>query len=99
MQWAMGQVRKTIQKSFRKMSRQSNKYFKIKYKPGKVITFQKNLIGKQEEWELEILCDQGGTKTSVIGTAYFCPCCGQNAVERVFKESIDRKKNQINSLK
>jgi len=98
MKWAMSQVQKTIQKSFRKMSRHSNKYFKVKYKPGKKITFQNNPIGQQEEWELEILCDQCGTKTSVIGTAYFCPCCGHNAVKRVFNESMDRIKNQLNSL-
>lgn len=98
MQWAMSQVQKTIQKSFKKMSRQSNKYFKIKFKPGKVITFQNNPIGQQEEWELEIHCNQCGTKTGVVGTAYFCPCCGHNAVDRVFNESMDRIKKQINSL-
>lgn len=97
-QWAMSQVQQTIQKSFRKMSRHSNKYFKIKYKPGKMITFQNNPIGQREEWELEVLCDQCGTKTSVIGTAYFCPCCGNNAVDRVFNESMERIKNQLNSL-
>lgn len=98
MQWAMNHVQKTIQKSFRRMSRHSSKYFEIKYKPEKVVTFQNNPIGQQEEWELEILCDQCGTKTSVIGTAYFCPCCGYNAVNRVFNESMDRIKNQLNSL-
>lgn len=98
MQWAMGHVQKTIQKSFKKMSRHSNKYFKVKYKPGKRITFQNNPIGQQEEWELEILCDKCGTSTSVIGTAYFCPCCGHNAIERVFNESMNRIKNQLNSL-
>lgn len=97
-QWAMSQVQKTINKSFRKMSRHSNKYFKIKYRPGKKITFQNNPIGQQEEWELEILCNQCGTKTSVIGTAYFCPCCGHNAVDRVFNESMERIKIQLNSL-
>src|SRR5699024_1231388 len=97
-QWAMGQVQKTIQKSFRKMSRHSSKYFKVKYKPAKRITFQNNPIGQQEEWELEIHCDECGTKTSVIGTAYFCPGCGHNAIERVFTESMNRIKHQLNSL-
>jgi len=98
-QWAMSHVQKTIQKSFRKMSRHSNKYFQIKYKPEKVVTFQNNPIGQREEWELEILCDQCATRTSVIGTAYFCPCCGHNAVDRVFNESMNRIEKQLNSLK
>lgn len=98
MQWALSEIQKTIQKSFKSMSRNSNKYFKVSYKPGKKITFQNNPIGQQEQWELEIHCDQCGTRTSVIGTAYFCPCCGHNAVDRVFNVSMDRVKNQINSL-
>ncbi|WP_203249294.1 hypothetical protein [Sporosarcina beigongshangi] len=97
-QWAISEVQKTIQKSFREMSRSSNKYLKVSYKPGKKVTFHNNPIGQQEEWELEILCDQCGTKTSVIGTAYFCPCCGHNAVDRVFNVSMNRVKNQLNSL-
>ncbi|MCZ2258083.1 hypothetical protein [Sporosarcina sp. G11-34] len=98
MQWALSQIQKTIQKSFKEMSRNSNKYVEISYKPGKKVTFQNNPIGQQEEWELEIHCDLCGTRTSVIGTAYFCPCCGHNAVDRVFNVSMDRVKNQINSL-
>lgn len=98
MQWAMSKIDNTIKKSFKKVSRQSNKYFKIKYKPGKKITFQNNPIGQQEEWELEIICNQCGTETSVIGTAYFCPCCGHNAIDRVFSESLNRIRIQLNSL-
>lgn len=98
MQWALSEIQKTIQKSFKAMSRNSNKYVKVSYKPGKKITFQNNPVGQQEQWELEIHCDLCGTRTSVIGTAYFCPCCGHNAVERVFNVSMDRVKNQINSL-
>lgn len=98
LQWAKKQVQNTIQKSLKKMSRHSNKYFKIKYKPEKVVTFQNNPIGQREEWELEITCDQCATRTSVIGTAYFCPCCGHNSVERVFSESMNRIEKQLNSL-
>lgn len=98
LQMVMNQVQESIQKSFRKTSKYSSKYFKVKYKPGKKITFQNNPIGQREEWELEILCDQCSTRTSVIGTAYFCPCCGHNAIERVFSESMDRISKQLNSL-
>lgn len=98
LQWAMNQVQKTVQKSFRKMSKHSNKYFQVHYKPEKVVTFENNPIGQREEWELEILCECCNTKTSIIGTAYFCPCCGHNAVNRVFNVSLNRIENQLNSL-
>ncbi|ANU20550.1 hypothetical protein BBI15_10140 [Planococcus plakortidis] len=97
-QWAINEVQKTIHESFKKISRNSNKYVNIKYKPGKRISFQNNPIGQLEEWELIITCEQCETKTSVIGTAYFCPCCGHNSVDRVFNESIGRIENQLNSL-
>ena len=96
--WAINEVQKTINESLKEISRNSNKYINIKYEPGKRISFQNNPIGQLEEWELVITCEQCATKISVIGTAYFCPCCGCNSVDRVFNESIDRIKNQINSL-
>jgi hypothetical protein len=34
----------------------------------------------------------------VIGSAYFCPCCGYNAVDRVFDESIDTVQKMIESI-
>lgn len=67
----------------------SNKYINISYNPGKRTTFNNNPIGQREEWEVDITCDMCGTRYSVIGSAYFCPCCGYNAVEKVFDESID----------
>ncbi|MGP4073708.1 hypothetical protein ACTWQB_14265 [Piscibacillus sp. B03] len=94
-QWVMSEIQNTFQKSFKS---KSNKYFNVTFKPGKRISFQNNPIGQREEWELEIHCEQCGTRTSVIGTAYFCPCCGMNAVDRLFNESLDRIKKQLSSL-
>lgn len=98
MSWMKNQIQKSFDKSFKKMSHSSNKYIKIKYKPGKKITFENNPIGQQEKWELEIVCEKCGARTSVIGTAFFCPCCGNNAIDRVFVESMNRIKEQLNSL-
>lgn len=96
--WAMSHIQDTLDKSFRKMSRKSGKYIKIAYKPGKKISFVNNPLGQREEWEMEITCEKCGTRTSVIGTAYFCPCCGHNAVDRVFKESLSRITLQLKSI-
>lgn len=79
-------------------STRSNKYFRVTYKPGKKISFVNNPIGQRSEWELEIVCDKCETRYSVIGSAYFCPCCGHNGVDRVFGESLDTVQRMIDSI-
>lgn len=89
-----------MNKNFRSMARstQGNKNFKITYKPGRKVTFINNPIGQRPEWELEIICEKCQTRYSVIGSAYFCPCCGHNAIERVFNESLDTIRKMIESV-
>ena len=85
---------------FRDFARSSrrNKYVKITYKPSQKITFINNPIGQRAEWELDITCDKCQTRYSVIGSAYFCPCCGHNAVGHVFNESLNRVQTMIESI-
>lgn len=98
--YAMSYLSKEVDKMFGKMARnmRNNKYVKLTYKPGRKVTFENNPIGQKPEWELEINCDKCQTKYSVIGSAYFCPCCGHNAVERVFNESLDTVQKMIESI-
>lgn len=85
---------------FKKMvqSIPKNKYIKITYNPGRRISFHNNPIGQREEWENEITCEKCGTQFSVIGAAYFCPCCGYNSVDRTFEDSIDRITKMLKSI-
>ena len=87
--YAMSYLDKELNKSFKKLEKCSNKFIKIKYNPGKKITFINNPIGQSKEWNLDIKCKKCGTRYSVIGSAYFCPCCGYNSAEDVFEESLD----------
>lgn len=98
--YAMSYLNNEIDKIFGKMARsaKNNKYFKVTYKTGRKVTFENNPIGQKSEWELEITCEECETRYSVIGSAYFCPCCGHNAVERVFYESLDTVEKMIESL-
>lgn len=68
------------------------------YKPGKRITFTNNPIGQSEEWQIDITCEVCGVRYSVIGSAYFCPCCGHNSAVSVFDESIDTVEKMLQSL-
>lgn len=79
-------------------STKRNKFVKVTYKPGCRITFQNNPIGQSEEWETDITCEECGTRYSVIGSAYFCPCCGHNSAISAFDESMDSIEKMIASL-
>ena len=44
----------------------------------------------QEEYELNIICDNCQVRFSVIGAAYFCPNCGCNSVEKTANQSLEK---------
>lgn len=51
-----------------------------------------------EEMQLEIACEKCACRFAVIGSAYFCPSCGHNSVDRVFDDSLRKiraKKDNI----
>lgn len=97
---AMSYVQSELDKSFKDLERSTrvNKYLKIEYKPGHKITFINNPLGQSKEWEREIQCPNCQTRYSVIGSAYFCPCCGYNVIESVFDESLDTVTKMVESL-
>lgn len=76
----------------------NTKALKITYKPERKISFINNPIGQREEWENEITCENCRTQFSVIGTAYFCPCCGCSSVDRTFEASLDRINKMLNFI-
>jgi len=39
-------------------------------------------LKSSEEFELDIQCEVCNAHFSIIGAAYFCPCCGHNSIER-----------------
>ena len=98
--YAMSMITKELDKAFGKLARstRNNKFLKITYKPSKKITFQNNPIGQSEEWETDITCEKCGTRYSVIGSAYFCPCCGHNSAAGAFNESTDSIEKMLKSL-
>ncbi len=98
--WAMNYIQGTLDKSFKELDRstRNNKYFQIRYRPASRVTFANNPIGQREEWETEICCEKCGTHYSVIGSAYFCPCCGYNSAVNAFDDSLDSIRKMIESL-
>ena len=39
---------------------------------------------------LQIGCDTCGARFAVVGTAFFCPACGRNQIERVFDDAMKK---------
>lgn len=89
-----------LDKVFREFesSNRNNKYFRVQYTPEKRVSFANNPIGQREEWEQDITCEECGTRYSVIGSAFFCPCCGNNSAKNCHEESLDTIKKMIDSL-
>lgn len=55
-----------------------------------------------EVMQLDIICDQCQSRFAVIGSAYFCPCCGANSVTRTFSDSLRKiavKKDNIEAVR
>jgi len=98
--YAVALISEKLDEAFGSLARSTrqNKFVKITYKPGRRITFENNPIGQSEEWETDITCEECGTRYSVIGSAYFCPCCGHNSAVSAFDESMDSVEKMLASL-
>lgn len=55
-------------------------------------------IPSQEIFEQKIQCEECNTRFAVIGSAFFCPCCGHNSVELTFNNTINKIESSINNI-
>ena len=51
-----------------------------------------------EEMEQKIQCDNCGARYAVVGSAFYCPCCGQNSAKLTFNNTIDKVRAKIKNL-
>lgn len=98
--YAMALISEKLDEAFGGLARSTrrNKFVKIIYKLGRRITFENNPIGQSEEWETDVKCEECGTRYSVIGSAYFCPCCGHDSAESAFEESMNSIEKMLEFL-
>ena len=99
--FAENYIQESLNKVFADFARSTrhNKFIRVTYKPGRRVSFSNNPIGQREEWETEICCEKCGTHYSVIGSAYFCPCCGFNSAVNSFNDSLDGIEKMLESLR
>lgn len=55
-------------------------------------------IPSKDEMQLKIECNQCRAKYAVIGSAFFCPCCGHDSVNETLDNSIKKIENKIKNL-
>lgn len=51
-----------------------------------------------EEMEQKITCEKCGARYAVIGSAFYCPCCGHNSARQTFINTIEKVNSKINNL-
>ena len=62
-------------------------------------TYAVNLPAKAlEEMEQQITCEKCGSRYAVVGSAFYCPCCGHNSAKQTFNNTIEKVKAKINNL-
>lgn len=75
-------------KSFIKMS--------MKYKgPTHFVNLPAEALEKMEQ---KITCDSCGARYAVIGSAFYCPCCGKNSAKLTFNNTIEKVRAKIRNL-
>jgi uncharacterized Zn finger protein (UPF0148 family) len=55
-------------------------------------------VSAESEMATKITCTECETRFAVIGSAYFCPCCGYNSVEETFDNSIKKIESKIKNI-
>lgn len=55
-------------------------------------------IPAKEEMQVKIQCAECNSRYAIIGSAFFCPCCGHNSAEETFDNSIRKIESQLNNL-
>jgi uncharacterized Zn finger protein (UPF0148 family) len=63
-------------------------------KPEKIIL----PIPAREAFERKISCEKCNSRYAVIGSAFFCPSCGHNSVEKTFDNSMETIESSIKSI-
>lgn len=94
-------IQRELEKTFKNLETrtQRNKFIEITYQPERRLTFVNNPLGQSPDWEREVVCPKCEMRYSVIGTAFFCPCCGINTIDEAFEESLDSIAKMIESLR
>ena len=69
-------------------SRSNKNLITVSYKQERRPVFKNAPVLQPKEWDIEVTCPKCGKHYSVIGSAFFCPFCGENNIEDIFEKSL-----------
>ena len=95
-QGVLGEALRADAKSF---NRQNNKGFiKMSMKISGLSQAVNMPAQALEEMEQKIACKKCGARYAVIGSAFYCPCCGYNSAEQTFFNTIEKVDSKMKNL-
>lgn len=103
------EAKKYMEREVYKMLKGVERDFNRSQRSGSFITMSMKVSGgpyrsytipapAMEAFELDIACDFCGSHFSVIGSAFFCPCCGRSSAERMFDASLEKTRAKFERL-
>lgn len=98
-QGVKGEIGSALKKDAQKFNRKNNKGF-IKMSM-KVSGFSRpiNLPATAlEEMEQKISCEKCNARYAVIGSAFYCPCCGHNSARQTFFNTIEKVNSKVKNI-
>lgn len=51
-----------------------------------------------KEMEQKIICENCDSRYAVVGSAFFCPCCGHNSAKQTFNNTIQNVQSKIENI-
>lgn len=99
--FALGMVSDCLDDIFGSFARDLNEspgQLSASYIPGARPEYADLPIEQSEGWATEITCDRCNTRFSVIGNAFFCPCCGKDLTTNSIFDSLSSYRQRIDDL-
>lgn len=88
-----------LKKDAKKFNRQNNSGFiKMSMKVSGFSYFVNMPAKALEEMEQKITCERCRARYAVIGSAFYCPCCGHNSAEQTFMNTIEKVNSKIKNI-
>lgn len=95
-----GRINKAMEEDARAFNRKQprNSFIKMSMKVSGNSNAYILPIPALEELEQEITCSECETRYAVIGSGFFCPCCGHNSAEETFNNTVSTIEKTIENI-
>ncbi len=102
---ALNLIKSRLNNAFSESAKEFNRHhpkdgfltMKMEYKGSSTNSFILPIHAKKE-LEQKMKCSECGSQYSVLGSAFFCPCCGKNSANETFNNSIKKIESKIRNI-